>query len=158
MRNLLPLVLAAACTPTPPAAAAPEATAPADTKVEDVAVRLGSAWAACDRPTALALSLSYEDLVALTRKEVDRAEFERDTRDFLEQRCRELAEAGAKVVGAQVTKMEHHARADDPERLKQDVDAAFVQLVFEHDGERAARGVPLLFLRTPHGYRFSMKH
>jgi hypothetical protein len=126
--------------------------------VEEIATRLGAAWAACDRDAALALSLSYEDVVAMTRKEVDRAEWEGDTRAFMEERCRELGEAHATVVGAKIVKNERHPRAEDPERLKMDVDAVYVQLVFEVDGRREQRGLPLLFLATAHGYRFAAKH
>jgi hypothetical protein len=144
----------AARSPAPPLVAPP----PSGESVEDVATRIGVAWAVCDKSTALALSLSYEDVTAMTRKTIDRVEWDHDTHEFMDERCREFGEAHARVVGAKQVRTERHLQAEDPDRLKMDVQTAFVQLVVEHDGQREERGLPLLFILTPHGFRFAAKH
>ena len=120
-------------------------------------MRIGNAWVACDKATALSLSLSYDEVVTFTKKDVDRKEWERDTRDLTDHMCREFAEAHAHILTAKVVRTEHHDPAEDPERLKTDVDVSFVQFVVEKDGEASLRG-ELPFIRTDHGFKFMAKH
>jgi hypothetical protein len=122
----------------------------------EAAMRLGAAWTACDMPAAMALSLTYEELVALTSKPIDRAEWNRDTHDFIDQRCREFAQSHGHVITATVVKTEHHDRGTDTE-LKVDVDITFVQFVIEENGQANLRGTLLPFVRTPDGFKFVSK-
>jgi hypothetical protein len=119
-------------------------------------MRLGAAWTACDMPAAIALSLTYEEVVSLTSKPIDRAEWNRDTRDFADQRCREFAQSHGHILTAKVIKTEHHDPAESSE-LKTDVDVSFVQFVIEQNGEANLRGVLLPFVRMPDGFKFISK-
>ena len=121
-------------------------------------MRLGAAWVACEMPAAIALSLSYDEVVTLTRKPVDRAEWDKDTRDFADERCREFAQSHAHILTATVVKTEHHLQAEDPERLKTDIDVTFVQFIIEQGGRAERRGIPLGFVRMPQGLKFMAKH
>ena len=119
-------------------------------------MRLGAAWTACDLPTAIALSLTYEEVVAITRKPVDRAGWDKDTLDFADQRCREFAQSHGHILTAEVVKTEHHDSAEVSE-LKVDLDITFIQFVIEQNGEANLRGVLLPFVRTPDGFKFISK-
>jgi hypothetical protein len=119
-------------------------------------MRLGAAWAACDMPTAIALSLTYEEVVSLTSKPIDRADFEKDTRDFADQRCREFTQSHGHILTATVVKTEHHGPAEDSQ-LKTDIDVIFVQFVIEQNGQANLRGMPLPFVRMPAGLKFIAK-
>jgi len=119
-------------------------------------MRLGAAWTACDMPAAIALSLTYEEVVALTTKSIDRAEWNKDTLAFADQWCREFAQSHGHILTAKVVKTEHHDPGTDTE-LKADIDITFVQFVIEQNGEASLRGVLLSFVGTPDGLKFIAK-
>lgn len=119
-------------------------------------MRLGAAWTACDMPAAIALSLTYEEVSALTTKSIDRADWNKQTLAFSDQRCREFAQSRGHILTAKVVKTEHHDPGTDSE-LKGDVDITFVQFVIEQNGEASLRGTPLPFLRMPDGFKFIAK-
>jgi hypothetical protein len=144
---------ATAGSPRSPSADAPRTADPA----EDAALRLGAAWSACDRAAGLALSLTYEEVSALTNKKVDRKDWDSEQRDAFDQRCRELTEAHARVLAAKVMRTEHHDPQSDSD-LKADVDIAFVQYVFEQNGQASMRGSLVTFVKTPSGFKFIAKH
>jgi hypothetical protein len=122
----------------------------------DAAMRLGAAWTACDMPAAIALSLSYEEVSALTSKPIDRAAWNKDTLDFADQRCREFAQSHGHILTAKVIKTDHHDPGTDSE-LKAVVDITFVQFVVEEKGEANLRGVLLPFVVLPDGPKFISK-
>jgi hypothetical protein len=165
--------------PLPPAAAPPVAAPPAASTassapaaapdsasarhhagprepVEEAAMRLTTAWAACDLPTAVGLSLAYEEVVAITNKPTDRTEWNKSTLDFADERCREFAQAKGRVIAAKVVRTEHHHPTEAPE-LKVDLDIVFVQLVIQQNGVANLRGAPLPFIRVGDGFKFVSK-
>jgi hypothetical protein len=124
--------------------------------VEEAAMRLTAAWAACDLPTAVALSLAYEEVLAITSKPTDRTEWNKSTLDFADERCREFAQAKGRVIAAKLVRTEHHDRTETPE-LKVDLDIVFVQLVIEQNGVANVRGAPLPFIRVGDAFKFVSK-
>ncbi len=119
-------------------------------------MRLTAAWTACDLPAAVALSLTYEEVTALTSKSIDRADWNKTTRDFADERCREFAQAHGHVITAKIAKTEHHDPTEAPE-LKVGLDIVFVQLVVEQNGVASLRGVLLPFIRVGDGFKFISK-
>lgn len=119
-------------------------------------MRLTAAWTACDLPRAVALSLSYEEVTALTSKTIDRTEWNKAARDFADDACREFAQSKGHVLTAKVVKTEHHDPSEAPE-LKVAVDISFVQLVIEQNGVANLRGTLLPFLRVGDGFKFIAK-
>jgi hypothetical protein len=107
-------------------------------------------------PAAIALSLTYEEVVSLTSKPIERAGWEKDMRDFAHQQCRELAQSHGHILTATVVRTEHHDASTDSE-LKVDVDLVFVQLVLEQNGHATLRDALLSFVRTPDGLKFISK-
>jgi hypothetical protein len=145
--------------PANTASAAPAIAPVAAGSVEDVAMRLGRAALAGDRRAALALTLTYAELKRISRKagERDKASWDAEVADFFDHLAREGAEAGAtmKVVGAKVRKTGKVVASQDSKVLR-DVEFAVAQLVIEQDGgEARPQGVPLFFLKTEAGWRFS---
>jgi len=119
-------------------------------------MRVSAAWTTCDMPAAIALSLSYEEVVSLTSKPVDRTEWNHDARDFADQRCREFAQSHAHILTAKIVKTEHHDPTEAPE-LKVDLDITFVQLVVEEKGVASLRGMLMPFIRVGDAFKFVAK-
>ena len=70
---------------------------------------LASAVLARDTRAALDASVSYEEVVSVTRKDVDRTEYEDELRSFIANVCREFREArGARIVAAKTTRTDKH--------------------------------------------------
>jgi hypothetical protein len=149
---------APALTPATPIAPRPlPPGTPVEPSVEDLAVRFMRAVAACDRPAALGDTIVYEDLTAMTTKEIDRKEIEDAVVEFLDERCRELGEAHAKIVSARVEETKS-LRASEEGHLKRDVEVKMIKITFEHDGKAEERGNALVFFKTDRGWKFSPKH
>jgi hypothetical protein len=154
-------LLVACGTPTPaPSNNGPAtATKPADDNVEDVATRLGRAAFKNDRAAALALTLTYADAAKLSNKapESNAAEWDAEVKDFFDHLAKEAGEHKFEITGAKVTKTDTLSPGKD-EKVKRAIDYALVQLVIALDGEAAEpRGIPMLFLKTDAGWRFSPK-
>ncbi|HUJ57482.1 MAG TPA: hypothetical protein VLX92_03290 [Kofleriaceae bacterium] len=162
--RLLAAVALVACgdpRPAPPTAAAPAApppaSAPATAGAVEPAMTLMRALIACDKAAARAGVISFDEASALSKRTGDRADYEAELTDFIDGRCREFKDGGAKLVGARVVKTRHVAVADEPDRLVRDLDVAWVQYRFEMDGKTDDAGPPLLFVATDHGWKLSIK-
>jgi hypothetical protein len=142
-----------------PLTAPPKAPAspPVETSVEDLAVRFMRAVAACDRAGALADTITYEDLTAMTKKEIERKEIDDAIAEFLDERCRELHKHHTTIVSARIHETKHFTAAED-DHLKRDVDVAMVKITFESEGKTEERGSALVFFKTDRGWLFSPKH
>ena len=119
-------------------------------------MQMSAAWTICDMPAAIALSLTYEEGVALTSKPLDRAEWSKTTRDFADERCREFAQSHGHILTAKIVKTEHHDPTEAQE-LKAPIDIVFVQLVVEENGVANLRGTLMPFIRVGDGFKFVSK-
>jgi hypothetical protein len=119
-------------------------------------MQMSAAWTICDMPAAIALSLTYEEVVALTSKPIDRVEWNKNTRDFVDERCREFAQFHGHIITAKIVKTEHHDPTEAPE-LKVTLDITFVQLVVEEKGVASLRGMLLPFIRVGDAFKFVAK-
>jgi hypothetical protein len=143
-----------ACSQPAREAPAPRAAEP----VEVVAARFGRAAFGGDREAALALSVSFADIAAVTTSAADKGQpaWDEAVADFIERAAREGKEGPAfEVVGAKVLETRTLTPATDGKVLR-DVEIAVVQLLVEEDGKPSGpQGIPLVFLRTAGGWRFS---
>lgn len=168
MKLVLAAIIATCSAPPPkrpPPGATPAATAMATgspavpataMSLEDTAVSFARAATTGDTAAARALTMTHEQFVALSNNAPDKAELDEEVNDFLSDIAREFSDAKAKVVGAKVAQ----TRTLDPStdsKVKYRVEVALVQLVIEENGETAPRGVPLVFIKTDAGWRFSPK-
>ncbi len=133
------------------------AQAHADDAVEDAAMAFVATLEKCEKRSAMARTITYAEITAMTKKEIDQKEFADEISDFIAARCRELAEPHPKFVGVNVVERKHLEAAKD-EMLKRDVDAVIVQFVTEEDGKKTPRGVTFVFFKTDAGWKFSPKH
>lgn len=116
-----------------------------------------AAFQKCDKKSARAIMVSFDELVAVTTHVNEpREEYDHEVDEFLDQRCQEFAGANAKFVGAKVMQSKHLLQKDDPERLKRDVDIAFVRYLRDVDGTPQPASLPFIFLRTDRGFKFSL--
>jgi hypothetical protein len=146
--------------PSTPSHDAPPPPASADTasaSVEDAAMAFISALERCQKREVLARSITYEELTSMTKKEVERKEFDAEISDFVDARCHELAAPHPKFVGVNVVERKHLV-ASESEKIKRDVDAAIVRYVTEEDGKKTPRGITFIFFLTDAGWKFSPKH
>ena len=150
-------------------------------------MRLSAAWTACDMAAAIALSLTYEEVVALTSKPLDRAEWSKTAcignaqvqplaRDpFDEEIWGELASGihystldfadercreFAQSHGHILTAKIVKTEHHDPteaQELKAPIDIVFVQLVVEENGVANLRGTLMPFIRVGDGFKFVSK-
>ncbi|MBA3819155.1 MAG: hypothetical protein H0X17_09710 [Deltaproteobacteria bacterium] len=131
----------------------------ADSDVEDVATRLGHAVFTNDRAAYLALTLPYADVAKLLVDPRDQPRWDAQIAEFFDKLAREVREArqaGAppRVVGARTLRTKR-LTPDEDRKVTRAIDTAIVQLEIERRGERRAAGIPLIFLRTDAGWRFS---
>jgi hypothetical protein len=130
---------------------------PNEPAVEAVAMSLLAAFQNCDKKSARAIMVSFDELVAVTTHVNEpREDYDHEVDEFLDQRCKEFSGANVKFVGAKVMQSKHLLQNDDPERLKRDVDIAFVRYLREVDGTPQPASLPFSFLRTDHGFKFSL--
>jgi hypothetical protein len=140
-------------TPAKPAVA--QAPASGDGDLADVAARFGTAALGGDRPTARHLTLTYDDVVAMTTKQVTREDYEHEVTSFLDSLAREGGENGPVHVTARVTRTETLRPSEKRRRFLQ-IGIAQIS-VTGRDGQ-AHDGPPFLFVHTDAGWRFSVKH
>jgi hypothetical protein len=164
LRAAIVILASTACGASPPPAAPAvragpaspgDETLPAETPVEEVAVRFGRAAIAGDRAAARALALTHAQLAGYLAEPPDEATYQAELERFLTGAAREASEAtDPKVVGA---KMVETATIPANPDVTRDVEYAAVKLVVEQDGRTHESFVPFLFIRTDVGWRFSPK-
>jgi hypothetical protein len=143
--------------PAPSAARPAVAHAPAsgDGDLADVAARFGTAALRGDRPTARHLTLTYDEVVAMTTKQVTRDDYEQEVTSFLDGLAREGGEAGPVHVTAHVTRTETLRPSEKRRRFLQ---IGIVQITVTGRDGQAHDGPPFLFVHTEAGWRYSVKH
>jgi hypothetical protein len=160
--RVLVLVALVACgskpgvvTPPANATAAPAgaSTAPAARSVEDTAVAFMRAATAGDRPQALSLTLTFDEIAAISSK-ADREEWDGELKSVLDDFAREGKEQPFNITRAEV-KDKQTVKADD--KVKRDTDIALVQIFMKDDDGEHPAGPVWLFVRTDAGWRFSPK-
>jgi hypothetical protein len=152
--------------PTEPATAlgAPTATAPATASapvapahapVEEVALRLMRAAAACDRTAALADVGNAEDAHELMTRELDRTAVDEDTARFLDKQCKRLGGSHHGQILEARLEGSRHMSARTEHILVRDVDILAVTVTVRVDGAKAPERVTLHFFETSRGFRFT---
>lgn len=129
--------------------------ATAQESIEDVSLRWARAALGGNQAEAIALSMTHAQLVALSNKEISKADYDEELTEFLDGLAREGKEnPSAKVVA---TKIRERKTLPAGEKLKRAIEVAAIHLVIEQDGEQREAGPPLVFFRTDAGWRFSPK-
>ena len=157
MRHILAVALILGCGSSEPARTPPPEpkTAPIAITVEDVAMRFATAALAGDRATALSLTLTFDEMTKLSKKALERADWDAEIKDLLDKLAKEGAGYGGTITGAKVVKTRSLDPATD-EKVRQRTDVAIVQLtVMEKDGEGHASPFPWFFVRTAAGWKYS---
>lgn len=129
---------------TPPAVAAASPGA--------VCKELAAAALADNVERAKQLTLTYDELVEISTNAPSRAEFEQ----LRDQTLKEMSGGGrhVKVTQTAIVKQQTLPAGD---KLKHAVDIAYVQFAIDDDGEIHEVGFPLLFIKTPSGWKWSPK-
>ncbi|MCA9596612.1 MAG: hypothetical protein KC776_25020 [Myxococcales bacterium] len=135
--------------------AAPPSTTPVkdDASVEDVALRFYRAVYTGDTRTATELALSFEEMQALTKKQIQRDEFDAALGDFI--KPRESEAEVPEVVRVEVVER-GVLKASENEKITQDLEFALVRPIVRRNGEERP-GLTRPFFRTEHGWKFSPK-
>jgi hypothetical protein len=158
--SLLVLALLAGCraaappvAPAEPAAAAARPTT-SHALVEEVAIRLMRAAAACDRTAALADVSTAEDAHEVMTRELDRTSVDEETAHFLDKQCKRLGgKHHGEIVDAHLDGSRHLSPKTERYLLR-DVDILAVTVTVRADGKVAER-VTLHFFETTRGWRFT---
>jgi hypothetical protein len=106
-----------------------------------------------DRKLARHLMLSYDELVAITTKSVDRADYEREVADFLDGRAREGKEAGEATITAKVERVQ---KLEPSEKVRRAVEFGIVKFAVTENGTTHDAPFPMFFVRTDAGWRFTL--
>ncbi len=143
--------------PLPPAPPADPPRSIADASSPQNAARaFFAALLAGDRAGARALALSFDEMSAISKKVTDRARFDRELTDFIERRIAELSGRAITLADAKTDVQLTVPAAKNPEKLHVDVELARVTLMLQVDGTTHST-LPLTFLKTAAGWRFSTK-
>jgi hypothetical protein len=178
MKRLLPLTLLVACfvacgSASPPVAQVGDA--PKEVKesrpqpiekdtekekeesVEDAAMAFFQAVVAGDRKAALARTITFDEMNAMTKKVFDRASYESEITDQVERLCQELANKNVKVKSARVVRRRTATVAENPEKVKVDVELAAMGITFEHEGQ--TREAPTFsFIKVGASWKFTTRN
>jgi hypothetical protein len=145
---------------SPPASSLPkekEEATPKGEGVEQAAKAFFEALAAGDCKGARERSMSFDEMASMSKKATDRAEYDASLGDQIERLCHELSGRGIKIVETKV----HHRRtatvAENPEKVKRDVELAAISAVFELDGTRQEL-LPLTFVKVGPTWKFTTKN
>jgi hypothetical protein len=136
-----------------PGSASPAAPS-AQPSLEDTSLKWVRAALGGRRAEALALSLTHAEFSSLTTKTIEKADYDEELGSFLDGLGREGSEnAAIKVVATRVAEKKTMPAG---EKLKRETEIAMVYLVIEEPtGERHDTGMPMFFIRTDAGWRFS---
>lgn len=159
MRFLLVAVLWACGSDTNPgpANAGPSTSAPAAAaSLEDVSLRWAKAAFGGSRDEAIALSLTHAQLMAITTKEIEKVEYDDELGRFLDGLQRESKEnPGSKVTKTRIVEKRPLSVGD---KRQQAVEIGVVYFTVEgSDGQPHESILPMFFIRTDVGWRFSPK-
>lgn len=151
-----PVETAQASTARPPDS--PGTPLPAPWSAEEAAHELFEAMIASDVERMRAVTLRHDQLTVISTKPIDRVEYDERVEAFLAARAREFEEAppGVRLVDIAV-KERDVLSASETEKLHHDLAFARIAPILEVEGERK-EGMPLLFVETSEGYRFSIKN
>jgi hypothetical protein len=138
--------------PAPAAVSAP-AVAVAEGDVRETAQRLMTAAMAGDRQGVLALTLTYEETIAIRAKPLDRAGFDAEVVSYYEARAREGREMKGKIVNVTVV---DNQRVPVSDKVKQPFEFAMVVPVISENGVERTSPTPWYFVRTERGWRLSV--
>ena len=134
--------------------AAPNGTPRIDERdLEAVANQFVTASLHGDRTLASHLMLSYDELVALTTKPVDRADYEHEVGEFLDGRAREGKESGEGSVTAKVVRVQ---KLPPGEKLRRAAELGVVKFIVTEHGTTHDAPFPMFFVRTEAGWRFTL--
>ena len=144
---------------TPPRGASAPTTSvpatPAHAPVEEVALRLMRAAAACDRTAALADVGNADDAHELMTRELDRTAIDEDTARFLDKQCKRLGGSHHGQILEAHLDGSRHMSAKTEHILVRDVDILAVTVTVRVDGAKAPERVTLHFFETSRGFRFT---
>jgi hypothetical protein len=134
----------------------PDKSESAEQTLEDVSLRWARAALGGNRAEATALSLTHAQFAAITTKTIEKAEYDEELGALIGQLAREGTEnAGMKIVA---TKVGQKKTLPAGEKLRRETEIATVTLVIEApDGKRQEVGMPMFFIRSDAGWRFSPK-
>ncbi len=142
---------------SPPAAEpTPEAAPQTGFSAEQAATTLFEAMSAVDESRMRRITLTYDQMRSISRKDRSRDVYENWVTAFVDGRLREFREAAEPVKLVRVEVAERGTlRAADSEKLEKDVPYARIAPVFAVDGKER-KGMPMLFVDAGAGFRFSV--
>lgn len=140
----------------PGSAAGSTSAAASASSLEDVGLRWARAALGGQRAEALALSLTHAQFADLTTKTIEKADYDEELGSLLDGLGREGSEnPGFKVVA---TRVGERRTLPAGEKLERETEIAALYLVIEEaDGQRRDAGMPMFFIRTDAGWRFTPK-
>lgn len=112
-----------------------------------------------DRATALALTLTHEQMSAISKHAPDEATWNANLGALLDGLAREGREGKGRfeVTRAQLVTT-RVLSPDTDEKVRRKIDVAIVEVLLTREGQEDARGIPWLFVLTKSGWRFSPHH
>lgn len=149
--------------PAPPPAndtatqAAPSAASTADNSTPELAANaFYDAIRRGDRAQALGLCLSFDEMSTFSKKVTDRAAFDREVEDYVDRLIRELAGKELRLIGIMLVGKKTSTVAENPEKVKRDVEIAWVEVSVDHEG--AVRKFPAFtFLEVDGAWKLSTR-
>lgn len=127
----------------------------AQLSLEDVSLQWARAALGGKRAEAIGLSSTHAQFAEMTTKAIEKAEYDEELGAFLDGLAREGSEnAGFKIAA---TRVAERKTLPAGEKRKREIEIAVVYLVVEEAGKRHDIGMPMFFVRTDAGWRFSPK-
>jgi hypothetical protein len=123
---------------------------------EDAARAFFEAIASGDCKGARGRTITFDEMTKLSKKATDRAEYDAEIAQQIEELCHDYANRDIRVLAAQVLLRKTATVAEAPSKLKIDVELARMGVSYKVDGE-TLESRPLTFVKVGRVWKYTTK-